>query len=171
MLRKQYQGVRLELPQVRELIQQRFLRKPVTLSGKGNMVLVMSDQGQVMDIQVPSPQQQRSMAVNGSKQRPRQSVRKPARAKDEKALGSCPLCGRLMTASKRSFSCSGWKQGCEFAIWKTIAGKRISVRTAQTLLSKGKTSILKGFKSKAGKSFDASLTIDNGQVRFEFGRS
>jgi DNA topoisomerase-3 len=37
------------------------------------------------------------------------------------------------------------------------------------LLTKGKTGVIKGFKSKAGKSFDASLKFDeNYRVTFEF---
>jgi DNA topoisomerase-3 len=53
-------------------------------------------------------------------------------------------------------------------VWKTIAGKRISATMAQTLVRKGRTALLKGFKSKAEKPFDARLKVDNGEVRFEF---
>ena len=56
---------------------------------------------------------------------------------------------------ERSYGCSGWRAGCKFAIWKTIAEKKIGVRTAQSLLRKGRSPLLKGFTSKAGKRFDA----------------
>ena len=59
---------------------------------------------------------------------------------------------------EKSFSCSGWKAGCRFAIWKKIAGKTIGVRTARSLLELGRTAVLKGFESKAGKKFEAQLT-------------
>jgi len=36
------------------------------------------------------------------------------------------------------------------------------------LIAKGKTSILKGFKSKAGKDFEAYLVLKNYKVDFEF---
>ena len=49
-----------------------------------------------------------------------------------------------------------------------MAGKKISARTAKTLLTKGETSRLKGFKSKAGKSFDARLKLVDGKVQFDF---
>ena len=62
----------------------------------------------------------------------------------------------------------GWRGGCKFAVWKTIAGKKISVRTAQTLLGKGRSPLLKGFKSKAGKLFAARLKLEDGAVRFDF---
>ncbi len=60
-------------------------------------------------------------------------------------------------------------RGCRFAIWKTIAGKKIGVRTAQALLRQGRSPVLKGFESKSGKPFDARLKLDGGEVRFDFG--
>jgi DNA topoisomerase-3 len=85
-----------------------------------------------------------------------------------RALGPCPLCGSDVTEQEKSYSCSGWRSGCEFAIWKTIAGKRISARTAQALLRRGRSLVLKGFKSKSGRAFDARLKLDQGKVRFDF---
>ncbi|WP_245561192.1 topoisomerase C-terminal repeat-containing protein [Desulfoscipio gibsoniae] len=35
----------------------------------------------------------------------------------------------------------------------------MSVKQAQQLLTSGKTALIKGFKSKAGKSFNAVLTL------------
>ena len=85
-------------------------------------------------------------------------------------LGPCPLCGSDVVEQPKSYGCSGWKQGCKFAIWKTIAGKAIGVRTAQSLLKKGQSPLLKGFRSKAGKPFDARLKLEGGEVRFDFGQ-
>ncbi|HKB39961.1 MAG TPA: topoisomerase C-terminal repeat-containing protein, partial [Gemmataceae bacterium] len=84
------------------------------------------------------------------------------------ALGPCPLCGSGVIEQDKSYSCSGWRSGCKFAIWKTIAGKRISPRTAQALLRRGRSQVLKGFKSKSGRAFDARLKLDQGAVRFDF---
>jgi DNA topoisomerase-3 len=53
-------------------------------------------------------------------------------------------------------------------IWKSIAGKRITARMAKSLLNEGQTSVLKGFKSKAGKPFDARLKLVDGEVKFDF---
>jgi DNA topoisomerase III len=85
------------------------------------------------------------------------------------ALGPCPLCGSSVVEQAKSYGCSGWKQGCKFAVWKTIAGKAIGVRAAQSLLKSGHTALLKGFRSKAGKAFDARLKLEGGEVRFDFG--
>ncbi|WP_165251814.1 type IA DNA topoisomerase [Paludisphaera soli] len=85
------------------------------------------------------------------------------------AIGACPLCKSEVVEGAKGYGCSGWKAGCKFTIWKVIAGKKISVRSAQALLKSGRTPLLKGFESKAGKSFDARLKIEAGEVRFDFG--
>jgi DNA topoisomerase-3 len=69
----------------------------------------------------------------------------------------------------KSYGCSGWQRGCKFAIWKTIAGKRITARTAQALLKQGRSPVLKGFASKSGKPFEARLRLEGDEVRFDFG--
>ncbi len=78
------------------------------------------------------------------------------------------MCGSEMVERPKSFSCGGRNGVCDFVIWKTMAGKRISARTAKTLLSKGETSVLKGFKSKAGKPFSARLKLVGSQVKYLF---
>lgn len=85
--------------------------------------------------------------------------------------GKCPLCGMDITETAKGFSCSGYKEGCKFVIWKEIAGKKITVKQAQDLLQKGKTGLIKGFKSRSGKKFDAVLVLDqSGKISFEFKR-
>ncbi|MGI8648929.1 MAG: DNA topoisomerase III [Rubrobacter sp.] len=86
-------------------------------------------------------------------------------------LGECPKCGSPVFETKKAFGCSAWKEkGCKFAIWKTTAGKRISEPQARQLLAKGRTSELKGFKSKAGRQFSAALVLDEEKkVRLDFG--
>lgn len=92
----------------------------------------------------------------------------PPPASVDAGLGVCPLCKAPVREGPKSFSCSRWKDGCKFTIWKTIAGKAISASTARVLLRDGKTSLLKGFKSKAGKSFEARLKLADGKVEFDF---
>src|SRR6185312_528191 len=96
-----------------------------------------------------------------------ETVSTPATGFASVALGPCPLCRSEVVEQEKSYGCSGWRQGCKFAIWKTIAGKRIGVRTAQVLLRQGRTPVLKGFESKSGKPFDARLKLDGGDVRFD----
>lgn len=85
------------------------------------------------------------------------------------ALGKCPVCGRDVVEYPKSYGCSGYKDGCKFAVWKETAGKKITVKQAQELIGKKKTRVIKGFKSKAGKSFDAALVLgQDGKVGFKF---
>jgi DNA topoisomerase-3 len=85
------------------------------------------------------------------------------------SLGKCPLCGREVVDYPKSYGCSGYREGCKFAIWKEIAKKKITAKQASDLLVKGKTGELKGFKSKAGKDFQAILVLrPDGKVSFAF---
>ncbi len=83
-------------------------------------------------------------------------------------VGICPKCGKKVRIYPKSYSCED--KNCNFVIWKTIAGKSITTAQAKKLLEKGKTDLLKGFKSKNGKDFNASLKLSAEQkVEFEFG--
>lgn len=33
-------------------------------------------------------------------------------------LGKCPKCGKPILENKKAFGCSGWRDGCDFVIWK-----------------------------------------------------
>ncbi|NMP22638.1 type IA DNA topoisomerase [Sulfobacillus harzensis] len=87
------------------------------------------------------------------------------------AFGQCPLCKKgEIRESPKGWGCSEWKDGCRFMIWKTVAGKKLTATQVKTLLAGKTTAVIKGFKSKAGKSFDARLKLDgpDGRVAFEF---
>lgn len=85
-------------------------------------------------------------------------------------LGYCPLCGRPVKENRKAYGCTGYRDdSCKWAIWKTIAGKSISVKTAGQLINNHRSSLLKGFTSKSGKKFDAYLILeDDGNVGFDF---
>ena len=87
-------------------------------------------------------------------------------------LGACPLCKRGVVAENtKAYGCSRYREGCKFAIWKVVAGKRLTERQVQALLTRGFTEAIKGFKSKAGKLFAASLKLDSDfKVAFDFER-
>ena len=58
---------------------------------------------------------------------------------------------------------------CELTIFKNICGKNLSDIQITDLLLKGKTGVIKGLVSKLGKSFDASLTLDDEyKIKFVF---
>lgn len=84
--------------------------------------------------------------------------------------GSCPLCGGTITENNRGYGCSNWHGSppCRFVIWKTIAKKKLTPNQVRMLLSKGKTSLIKGFVSTKGTKFSAHLKLQESKVVFEF---
>lgn len=98
----------------------------------------------------------------------------PQVAKGEKVvvanLGQCPKCGKgHIVEGKKGFGCNRWKEGCDFVVWKKIAQKYISAAQVAQLLAKKRTNPLKGFVSKKGKTFSASLVLDDAfKVVFDF---
>ena len=84
-------------------------------------------------------------------------------------VGKCPLCGRDVKRNKFGYGCSGYKDGCSFRIGSYICGRVISISNAKLLLSEGKSSKIKGFVSKKGTLFDATLKLDeSGKCVFDF---
>ncbi|MFD1706314.1 DNA topoisomerase 3 [Siminovitchia sediminis] len=88
---------------------------------------------------------------------------------DQTAAGSCPFCGKGKVLDKGKFyGCTAYQEGCKFTLPKFICGKKLSGEMVKKLLVTGETGVLKGFKSKKGKSFDAILRIDRGRLKFKF---
>lgn len=81
----------------------------------------------------------------------------------------CPLCGKELRKQKWGYGCSGYKEGCKFSVGE-ICSKTITDSQVKALVTKGKTSVIKGFKAKSGKTFDAALWLDKntGKINFEF---
>ena len=111
--------------------------------------------------------------VTETKSKPRDnSDGSPVFTFTKEIAGVCPVCGKNVLEQPKCYSCESGKGGCGFVIWKKISGKTISLPLAKVLLSKGRSRVLKGFKSKAGKPFEAMLAITEKdgvkQVSFEF---
>lgn len=88
-------------------------------------------------------------------------------------VGICPLCGKPVYENSKAYGCSGYKNGCKFTIWKTIAGKSITPNQASEIIEKGETSKpIKGFKKKDGSgTYDAYLMRkEDGSIGFRFGK-
>ncbi|EMA5188350.1 DNA topoisomerase 3 [Salmonella enterica] len=79
----------------------------------------------------------------------------------------CPSCNKEISIRPKGFFCTG----CEFKIWSEFSGKKLTQSQVETVIKKGKTSEIKGFTSKAGKKFDAVVTLQDkstGKLGFEF---
>ena len=81
----------------------------------------------------------------------------------------CPVCknGHVFETEK-SFSCSEYKNGCQFTVWKKMLGKTMTLTHIKALSEKGRTSLISGFKSKAGKEFSAKLKVQGDKIELEF---
>jgi len=85
-------------------------------------------------------------------------------------LGTCPMCQQgVIVESAKAYGCSRYREGCALTIWKVVAKKKLTEKQVAALLTRGHTGKLKGFKSKAGKSFAARLKLDDAfKVAFDF---
>ncbi|GHV81482.1 DNA topoisomerase [Spirochaetia bacterium] len=86
---------------------------------------------------------------------------------ERSGIGTCPVCGKNILPGKSSYFCSGYKDGCDFKIWKAICGATVSEKDAQILLG-GKKTGKKNFTKKDGKTFDAKLELQGKEVKFVF---
>ncbi len=76
----------------------------------------------------------------------------------------CPCCKKQsLKINSKAISCE-----CGLTVWRTVANKELSEKQLVSLLVKGKTGTIKGFTSKAGKAFDAILSLNNNKVEFIF---
>lgn len=85
-------------------------------------------------------------------------------------VGRCPLCGRSVIRGNSAYGCIGYRDGCGFRMGVSICQRPIPKTEAARLLATGQTARLSGFVSKKGKSFDAVLRLEGGEVKFSFDR-
>lgn len=69
----------------------------------------------------------------------------------------CPMCGSRLAATAKTLTCTA--EACEFVCWGEVAGRVLSDDEIHQLLTKGRTGLLKGFRSNGGNKFDAGLKI------------
>ncbi len=81
----------------------------------------------------------------------------------------CPKCGTgTVRENYRKFVCGD----CDFAVWKSIAGRELSPHEVTTLLRNRRIGPLNGFRSRLGREFSAELVIkDDCTAAFDFGET
>lgn len=79
---------------------------------------------------------------------------------------TCPVCGKAMNENARGVYCTD--KDCGFVVWKKMAGKELPASVIESLVKKGETGVIRGFRSKEGRKFDAKLVIEDGEVVFNF---
>ena len=92
-------------------------------------------------------------------------------------VGKCPRCGGDVTESKKGFFCE--TNDCRFGLWrdnKFLTGKKITLskKMAAALLRDGEIFVKGIFSEKTGKSYDATLVLNDDGVKtvysLEFGK-
>ena len=89
----------------------------------------------------------------------------------------CPLCGGEIVKTPFGYGCANYssadENSCRFSIGK-MAGKNLTETQVRELLKDGRTSTIRGFKSKTGNSFDARVIFakeEDGKItglKFDF---
>jgi len=73
---------------------------------------------------------------------------------------TCPKCGQgQIIEGRRGFGCNRFREGCDFVVWKQFAGKKLTQKQIETLIEKGATRSIKGFKNEVGESFQGRLKL------------
>lgn len=80
----------------------------------------------------------------------------------------CPRCGGVVQENYKKFQC----KGCDFALWKVVAGRQYEPEEIETLLRERTIGPLQGFRSKLGRPFAAIIRLNaEHQAEFDFGNA
>jgi DNA topoisomerase-3 len=80
----------------------------------------------------------------------------------------CPKCGKAIHENYKRFQC----QGCDFFLWKIVAGRQFEPAEVETLIAKGVIGPIQGFRSRLGRPFAAMLKLTpEYKLEFDFGQN
>lgn len=88
--------------------------------------------------------------------------------KDESEWLVCPKCRKTsVKLFEKVAKCTD--KMCGWLLFRNICGKTLPEKEVKTILANKKSSLLKGLKSKAGKTFDTYIVLkEDGSTEFEF---
>ncbi|MBS1144194.1 MAG: topoisomerase [Proteobacteria bacterium] len=79
----------------------------------------------------------------------------------------CPRCGGEIRETYKKFQCGG----CDYSLWKIVAGRQFEPAEIDTLINDGQIGPLTGFRNKMGRTFAAAIKLnDNKEPEFDFGQ-
>lgn len=92
-------------------------------------------------------------------------------AQENRAMLDCPKCkNRQLNIRDKIVKCPD--ETCNWVQFRNVCGVQIGIADIESLVNNGKTSFIKGMKSKAGKKFDAYIVLnDKAESSFEFEKS
>lgn len=88
---------------------------------------------------------------------------------DWETIGKCPRCGGAVTEGKKGFFCEN--RNCRFALWKdsrffTAKKKTLTKAVAAALLKDGRVKLTGCHSEKTGKTYDATVILDDDGGKF-----
>lgn len=79
----------------------------------------------------------------------------------------CPKCGGQIRETYKKFQCGG----CDYALWKIVAGRQYEPAEIEQLLTEKQVGPLTGFRNKMGRSFAAAIKLNDDLLpEFDFGQ-
>ena len=73
----------------------------------------------------------------------------------------CPKCGQgEIVKGKTAWGCTLYRKSCDFLIPMEIQGKKLTQKQVDTLIQKGQTGKISGFKDPEGNSFNGMVRLD-----------
>lgn len=92
-------------------------------------------------------------------------------AQENLAMLDCPKCkNRQLIIRDKIVKCPD--ENCNWVQFRNVCGVQIGIADIESLVNKGKTSLIKGMKSKSGKKFDAYIVLnEKAESSFEFEKS
>ncbi len=79
----------------------------------------------------------------------------------------CPRCGGQIRETYKKFQCGG----CDYALWKIVAGRQFEPAEIDTLITEKQIGPLTGFRNKMGRTFAAAIKLnDKMEPEFDFGQ-
>lgn len=92
-------------------------------------------------------------------------------AQENRAMLDCPKCkNRQLIIRDKIVKCPD--ETCNWVQFRNVCGVQIGISDIESLVNNGKTSFIKGMKSKAGKKFDAYIVLnEKAESSFEFEKS
>ncbi|UCV19029.1 DNA topoisomerase III [Ferribacterium limneticum] len=79
----------------------------------------------------------------------------------------CPRCGGEIRETYKKFQCGG----CDYSLWKIVAGRQFEPAEIDTLINEGMIGPLTGFRNKMGRTFAAAIKLNDDKLpEFDFGQ-
>ncbi|WDH74792.1 DNA topoisomerase III [Exiguobacterium marinum] len=91
---------------------------------------------------------------------------KKGAARPKASFGVCPSCGKGLVEHPKFIGCSGYREGCRFTVSKQVLGVGLVKDELRQMINGGQSNV-HTFK-KGEKTFNASLYLEKGELRFEF---